>query len=52
MTMRYTHIASSALRDAVSTLDSRQPIVSQNYWATRGQPAPIGLLPSPLAAIV
>jgi integrase len=52
MTMRYTHIASSALRDAVFTLDPRPPIVSQDFWATRGQRTPIRLLPSPLAAIV
>jgi integrase len=51
MTMRYTHIASSALRDAVSVLDPRRPNVSPNFWATRGQRTPIYLLPSPLAAI-
>jgi len=51
MTMRYTHIASSALRDAVSTLDPRPTIAPQTFWATRGQPAPIGLLPSPLASV-
>jgi integrase len=51
MTMRYTHIASSALRAAVSVLDPRRPILSPESWATAGHRAPICPLPTLAAGI-
>lgn len=37
MTMRYTHLVPTALRQAVTTLSHEQPMSFEKFWATGGQ---------------
>ncbi|MGA7742822.1 MAG: site-specific integrase [Polyangia bacterium] len=37
MTMRYTHLVPTALRQAVTTLSHEQPVPFAEFWATGGQ---------------
>lgn len=47
MTMRYTHLCSSALREAVSVFNSRRNMPSEGSWAPGGQrlSIPVGIGP-------
>lgn len=52
MTMRYTHVVPTALRQAISTLTLHQPEPNREFWAPGGQQSPFPATASLTAGIV